>query len=67
MPLLYKPRDPMHGVRRDRRKPNKRKRLDAFVMPDTKAYIELVREEMPTGRLVDEAIQLYRKRNEQHG
>jgi hypothetical protein len=64
MPLLYKPRDPSYGLKIDRRKPNKRKRISALVLPETKEYLISMKDRMPAGRLIDDAIKLYRKSKE---
>ena len=61
MPLLYKPKDPAYGVKKDRRKPNKRKRISVLVLPETKEYIASMKDRMPAGRLIDDAIRLYRE------
>jgi hypothetical protein len=62
MPLLYKPRDPNAWIKKPkRRKPKTRVRLQTTVLPETKAYFESKRETIVAGRLVDEAIKLYRE------
>lgn len=62
MPLIQKPRDPSYGVRKVRRKPNKRKLAFFFLSPATKEYLDAKSETIPRGRLIDEAIRLYAER-----
>lgn len=65
MPLLYKPRDPNYGAKKVRkRNVIRRKPIHAFVLPETKRYIESQHETMSPGQVVDAAMKLYRERRE---
>lgn len=60
MPLLYKPRDPNYGVRKVRkRNVIRRKPICAFVLPETKKFIESKLETISPGQMIDAAIKLY--------
>lgn len=59
MPLIQKPRDPSYGVRKVRRKPNKRKLVFFRLLPETKEYLDARSATIARGRLIDEAIKLH--------
>lgn len=59
MPLIRKLRDLSYGVRKVRRKPNKRQVVFFFLLPETKEYLDARSETIARGRLIDEAIKLY--------
>lgn len=65
MPLIQKPRDPNYGVKKVlKRNVIRRKPIHAFVLPETKEFIESKHETMSPGQVVDAAIRLYAKHRE---